>query len=145
MKVHLPVAAVAVHLPPSPTSPCRSTSRRTWGDWSSLTKFRISGPDAGRFPSAYCANTFRTFEVERIKHSIPTNEDGKVLGEGLLYRAADDEFRYTRRGRILARPLVPDRGVGRRAVLDSPRRVRLRGAGPGLDRGHGGAHPIRSP
>src|SRR5438874_2503931 len=65
------------------------------GDWSSLPKFHVSGPDATAFLDAYCANSFRVFEPGQIKHSIQTNEDGKIVGEGILYRLEDGSFRYT--------------------------------------------------
>lgn len=35
----------------------------------------------------------------RIKHAIQTNEDGKVVGEGILYKISDEEYRYSGGGR----------------------------------------------
>src|SRR6059058_710639 len=65
------------------------------GDWSALPKFRVSGPGATAFLDAYCANSFRIFEPGQIKHSIQTNEVGKLVGEGILYRLPDGGYRYT--------------------------------------------------
>lgn len=65
------------------------------GDWSALTKFRVKGPDALRFLGAYCATNLARFDVGQIKHAIQTNEQGKVAGEGILYRISDEEFRYS--------------------------------------------------
>lgn len=90
------------------------------GDWSSLTKFRISGPDATRFLSAYCANSFREFEVGRIKHSIQPNEAGKVVGEGLLVKLGEDEFRYTGGGAYWLDHWFRAGGWDAQAQLDSP-------------------------
>ena len=65
------------------------------GDWSALTKFRVKGPEALRFLTAYTTNDLSKFNVGQIKHAIQTNEDGKVVGEGILYRVSDDEYRYS--------------------------------------------------
>jgi glycine cleavage system aminomethyltransferase T len=65
------------------------------GDWSALTKFRIKGSDALRFLSAYTVNDLSKFELGQIKHAIQTNEDGKVVGEGILYRISTEEYRYS--------------------------------------------------
>lgn len=65
------------------------------GDWSALTKFRVKGPDALNFLSAYTTNNLATFNLGQIKHAIQTNEDGKVVGEGILYKISDDEYRYS--------------------------------------------------
>jgi glycine cleavage system aminomethyltransferase T len=65
------------------------------GDWSALTKFRVKGPEALKFLSAYTTNDLSKFSVGQIKHAIQTNEDGKVVGEGILYKISDDEYRYS--------------------------------------------------
>ena len=48
------------------------------GDWSSLTKFRIKGPDALKFLSRFCVNNLAKFNIGQIKHAIQTDEHGKV-------------------------------------------------------------------
>ena len=65
------------------------------GDWSALTKFRVKGPQALEFLSAYTTNDLSRFNVGQIKHAIQTNEDGKVVGEGILYKISDQEYRYS--------------------------------------------------
>jgi len=65
------------------------------GDWSALTKFRVKGPDALKFLSAYTTNDLSNFKLGQIKHAIQTNEDGKVVGEGVLYKISDEEYRYS--------------------------------------------------
>jgi vanillate/3-O-methylgallate O-demethylase len=65
------------------------------GDWSALTKFRVKGPDALKFLSAYTTNNLSKFNAGQIKHAIQTNEEGKVVGEGILYKISDEEYRYS--------------------------------------------------
>jgi vanillate/3-O-methylgallate O-demethylase len=65
------------------------------GDWSALTKLRVRGPEALKFLSAFTVNNLGSFNVGQIKHAIQTNEDGKVVGEGILYKIADHDYRYT--------------------------------------------------
>ncbi len=65
------------------------------GDWSSLTKFWIKGPDALEFLSRHCANNLGKFNPGQIKHAIQTAANGKVAGEGMLYKIADDEYQYS--------------------------------------------------
>ncbi|MBI3014764.1 MAG: aminomethyl transferase family protein [Candidatus Tectomicrobia bacterium] len=65
------------------------------GDWSALTKFRIKGPDALEFLSYYCVNNLHKFNLGQIKHAIQTNEQGKVAGEGILYKISEEEYRYS--------------------------------------------------
>ena len=65
------------------------------GDWSALPKFRVEGPQALEFLGAYTVNNLVDFNTGQIKHAIQTNEDGKVVGEGILYKLADNEYRYT--------------------------------------------------
>lgn len=65
------------------------------GDWSPLTKFRVRGPEALKFLSAYTTNDLSKFNIGQIKHAIQTNEDGKVVGEGILYKISEEEYRYS--------------------------------------------------
>lgn len=65
------------------------------GDWSSLTKFRIKGPDALKFLSGFCVNNPGKFKPGQIKHAIQTDRRGKVAGEGILYKIAEDEYQYS--------------------------------------------------
>jgi vanillate/3-O-methylgallate O-demethylase len=65
------------------------------GDWSSLTKFRIKGPDALKFLTGFCVNDVRKFRPGQIKHAIQTDRNGKVAGEGILYKLSDEEYQYS--------------------------------------------------
>jgi glycine cleavage system aminomethyltransferase T len=65
------------------------------GDWSPLMKLRIKGPDALRFWSDISVNSTAVFEIGQAKHAVLPNSDGKVMGEGILMRWAEDEFFFT--------------------------------------------------
>lgn len=65
------------------------------GDWSPLAKFRLKGPDALQFFSDVSVNGFSAYEIGQAKHLSLCNERGKLMGEGILMRLADDEFLFT--------------------------------------------------
>jgi len=46
--------------------------------------FRFSGPDATKFLSKYCVNTFEKFPAGSVKHCICCNEDGTIAGDGVI-------------------------------------------------------------
>lgn len=68
------------------------------GDWSFLWQHRITGPDALRLLSDFTVNSMRDFAVGRSKHAIHTNEDGKVIHEGVLTRFGEEDFVVHGRG-----------------------------------------------
>lgn len=65
------------------------------GDWSPLAKMRVKGPDAIRFFSSIAVNSFAKFEIGQAKHIILCNTSGKIMGEGVLMRLAEDEVLFT--------------------------------------------------
>jgi glycine cleavage system aminomethyltransferase T len=65
------------------------------GDWSPLVKFSVKGPDALAFWSTITINSFSTFDIGQAKHAVLPNEKGKVMGEGILMRIAEDELYFT--------------------------------------------------
>lgn len=65
------------------------------GDWSPLAKFRVKGPDALKFFSSIAVNSFAKFDIGQAKHVILCNKDGKIMGEGVLMRMAEDDFLFT--------------------------------------------------
>ncbi|MGJ7530565.1 glycine cleavage T C-terminal barrel domain-containing protein [Variovorax sp. GB1P17] len=65
------------------------------GDWSPLGKLIVKGPDALRFFSDIAINSFAKFEVGQAKHAVFCNEDGKVMGEGVLMKLAEQEYMFT--------------------------------------------------
>lgn len=62
------------------------------GDWSSLVKFHLKGPDTIKFYTDVCANNISNWAVGQAKHGIMCNEDGKVAGEGVVMRLGEDEI-----------------------------------------------------
>lgn len=72
------------------------------GDWSFLDEFHVRGPDALRLFSDFCVNSFSKFAIGQAKHVICCNSGGKVIGEGVLMRFADDEFELQTLGPVTA-------------------------------------------
>jgi vanillate/3-O-methylgallate O-demethylase len=89
------------------------------GDWSALTKFRVTGRDALNFLSRYCVNDLSRFKTGQIKHAIQTNEHGKIVGEGVLYKISDDEYRYSGGGAYWLNYWFQQGKWDGRAVIDS--------------------------
>lgn len=65
------------------------------GDWSPLAKFHLQGPDALQFFSDISVNGFTDYAIGQAKHLSLCNERGKLMGEGVLMRLADDAFLFT--------------------------------------------------
>jgi vanillate/3-O-methylgallate O-demethylase len=65
------------------------------GDWSPLGKFRVSGPEALKFFSSIAVNSFAKFDVGQAKHIVLCNADGKIMGDGILMRLAEDDLLFT--------------------------------------------------
>lgn len=72
------------------------------GDWSFLDEFHIHGPDALTLFSDLCVNSFAKFVIGQAKHAICCNSGGKVIGEGVLMRLAEDEFEFQSLGPVVA-------------------------------------------
>lgn len=64
------------------------------GDWTFVPKVRVKGPDALKLFSDLSVNTFTNFPIERAKHCVQCNEDGKVIAEGILMRWGEDELEF---------------------------------------------------
>lgn len=54
--------------------------------------FRIKGPDALKFLTDTCVNTFANFPIGTGKHAIMCTEEGLVMMDGVLLRLGEDEF-----------------------------------------------------
>jgi len=65
------------------------------GDWSPLAKLQVQGRDALKFFSAIAVNSFAKFDVGQAKHIILCNRAGKIMGEGVLMRLAEEDFLFT--------------------------------------------------
>ena len=68
------------------------------GDWSFLWQHRFTGPDALRLLADFTVNSMEDFAIGQSKHAIHTNEDGKVIHEGVLTRFGDEDFVVHGRG-----------------------------------------------
>lgn len=64
------------------------------GDWTFVPQIRIQGPEALRLLKDLSVNSFEDFPLDRAKHCVQCNEDGKVISEGLLFRHGEDDFEY---------------------------------------------------
>ena len=65
------------------------------GDWTSLNKVEVSGPQALDFLARTGMNDLSSFALGQIKHHVQLDERGRVASEGVLCRLADDRFLYT--------------------------------------------------
>jgi len=57
----------------------------------------ISGPDALKLLSDTAINTFKGFSVNKAKQYVPTTPYGHVIGDGILFYLAQNEFVYVGR------------------------------------------------
>ncbi|MGJ9403945.1 vanillate/3-O-methylgallate O-demethylase [Arthrobacter sp. KK5.5] len=57
----------------------------------------IKGPDALKLISDTAINSTATFPVNKAKQYVPTTPSGHVIGDGILFHEADDEFVYVGR------------------------------------------------
>jgi glycine cleavage system aminomethyltransferase T len=65
------------------------------GDWSPLGKMRVKGRDALKFFSSISVNSFARFDVGQAKHVIFCNRAGKIMGEGVLMKLAEEDYLFT--------------------------------------------------
>ena len=75
---------------------CESWKRTCFiGDWSPLMKMQVEGPDALAFFSFISVNSFAKVPIGQAKHVIFCNKRGKIMGEGVLMRQAEERFVLT--------------------------------------------------
>jgi glycine cleavage system T protein (aminomethyltransferase) len=67
----------------------------TMGDMSPLSKYEIGGPDALRFVDRLVTRDATQIDVGQTFYSPWTDDRGKVVGDGLVFRVSDHEFRVT--------------------------------------------------
>ncbi|MET9387014.1 glycine cleavage T C-terminal barrel domain-containing protein [Streptomyces sp. NPDC002928] len=65
------------------------------GDWTSLHKVRVRGPQALPFLSRLGMRDLSRFETGQIKHHVQLDDQGRIASEGVLTRTGDEEFVYT--------------------------------------------------
>jgi vanillate/3-O-methylgallate O-demethylase len=57
----------------------------------------IKGPDAVKLCSDTAINTFKNFPINRAKQYVPCSYDGYVIGDGILFRLAEEEVVFVGR------------------------------------------------
>jgi vanillate/3-O-methylgallate O-demethylase len=60
----------------------------------------MSGKDALRLLSDTGVNSFAKFEVGTAKQFVPVSPEGGVIGDGILFREAEDQFTYVGRAPV---------------------------------------------
>ncbi|HKU01864.1 MAG TPA: aminomethyl transferase family protein [Arthrobacter sp.] len=57
----------------------------------------LKGPDAIKLITATAINSTAVFPVDKAKQYVPTTESGHVIGDGILFHEAEDEYVYVGR------------------------------------------------
>ena len=70
------------------------------GDWSFLDELHVAGPDALKLFSDFAVNGFSRFAIGQAKHIICCSQQGKVIGEGILVRLAEETFEFQALGPV---------------------------------------------
>ena len=60
----------------------------------------ISGPDAVRLLSDTGINSFAKFPVDMAKQFVPTSPEGGVIGDGILFHLAEEEYVFVGRAPV---------------------------------------------
>jgi glycine cleavage system aminomethyltransferase T len=54
--------------------------------------YKVTGPDALKLLSDVCINSMANFEIGSAKHAVMCNEQGNIMGDGVLLRLGEEEF-----------------------------------------------------
>ena len=65
------------------------------GDWSWLYKVRLTGPDTIKCLEASTINGFKNFPVGRGRHIVSVLPNGKMIGDGIAFREAENQVLIT--------------------------------------------------
>jgi vanillate/3-O-methylgallate O-demethylase len=65
------------------------------GDWSYLNKMMLTGPDVIACLESSTIANYRNFKIGRGKHIISIRPDGKLLGDAIAFRKAEDKILCT--------------------------------------------------
>ncbi|MFI6350377.1 glycine cleavage T C-terminal barrel domain-containing protein [Streptomyces sp. NPDC050560] len=65
------------------------------GDWTSLHKVRVRGPQALPFLDRLGMRGLSRFGIGHVRHHVQLDDDGYVASEGVLIRGGEREFVYT--------------------------------------------------
>ena len=63
------------------------------GYWSFMPDLHVEGPDALDLFRDLTVNSMENFDVGQAKHAVQCNDDGKVIGDGILLRMGEEKFR----------------------------------------------------
>lgn len=80
------------------------------GDWSPLAKYLISGPDAGKFSDFLATRDLSKMEIGQCMYTPMVNEKGKLVGDNLVIRVAEDAYRWTTDNMVTWLPHVREVG-----------------------------------
>jgi vanillate/3-O-methylgallate O-demethylase len=62
-----------------------------------MVEISVKGPDARKLLSHLAINSFSNFTVNKAKQFVPCSYDGYVIGDGILFHLAEDEFLFVGR------------------------------------------------
>jgi len=57
-----------------------------------MAELMVEGPDAFKLLSHLAINTFSNFAVNKAKQFVPCSYDGYVIGDGIIFRLAENQF-----------------------------------------------------
>ena len=85
-------------------------------DISPLVKYRISGPDAFAWLRRLVTGNLASLAVDEITQVVFCEDRGSVVGDGLLFRLGDSDFRLVTEGHHLA--WLIDSTIGHRVHIE---------------------------
>ena len=62
-----------------------------------MAEMLVEGPDAAKFLNYLTINTFNNFPVNRAKQMVPLSHSGHVIGDGILFRLAEESYLFVGR------------------------------------------------
>ena len=65
-----------------------------------MVNIYAKGPDAVKLMQDLSINSFGNFEVNRAKQMVPVSHDGYVIGDGILFRLAEEEVVFVGRNPV---------------------------------------------
>ncbi len=65
-----------------------------------MVNLYVSGPDAFKMLSYLTINSFANFKVNQAKQMVPCSYDGYVIGDGILFYLAENEFVFVGRAPV---------------------------------------------
>lgn len=75
---------------------CNAISKTGYiGDWSWLNKYRITGPDVIKCMEQGTINGYKKFPVGKGRHIVSVLPNGKMMGDGIAFREAEDQILLT--------------------------------------------------